>query len=72
MRYKIMKGRAMMHYWFGGKEDRRRAYAARRQRKAWWETAAEFHPNPSNFDPLGSYTGNPGSGGAPEQDADDL
>jgi len=47
-----------------------------------WETAREFAPEtiydpgpdyPAGaFDPLGSYTGVPGDGGEPVQDADDL
>ena len=53
------------------------------KRKAWWETADEFHPealygpdgdfdSEGGFDPMGSYTGVPDGGGEPVQDADDL
>ena len=49
----------------------------RRPPKPWWEVAEEFPPEAlydpaEEFDPLGSYTGIPGDGGEPEQDADDL
>ncbi|MCL2194524.1 MAG: hypothetical protein FWB76_01040 [Oscillospiraceae bacterium] len=64
---------------------RRRSRAAAARHRQWWETAAEFPVEPpadfdpdianfpaSEFDPMGSYTGNPIDGGEPIQDADDL